>query len=261
MTSKINIIVNGYPKSGTTWLSKLVGDLLDCPVKGFWLQDGDKLTATGLHKISIYDCYKSHHTYEELKSSLNENTRLIYIIRDPRDVVVSGAYHFTFLPIKLKSGLKKLIASPNTRIRVSNLLNQIIPISKRKSKMLNLTVGKSDYPLQWMSNSWGTHVSGFINKNIFILKYEDLLDSPLETCGSILEYLECTISKTQLVKIIEKNTFGKKKQQYKQDNDYFNSRLLRKGIKNQWKKELSQKQIDIVNQEFKSLMSNLGYPE
>jgi len=129
MDSKINVIVNGYPKSGTTWLTKLVGDLL----------------TAGTERVSTYACYKSHHNYDELVDQFNDKTKLIYIIRDPRDIVVSGAYHFSFLPIRMKSVLRRMIKSQTKRTKINHQFSTLIPLAKRKSMMIDLVNGQSDY--------------------------------------------------------------------------------------------------------------------
>ena len=40
--SKKNIIIVGYPKSGTSWLSRLVAELIQCEFLGDWGYDKDK---------------------------------------------------------------------------------------------------------------------------------------------------------------------------------------------------------------------------
>ena len=35
MIIKNNIVIAGYPKSGNTWLTRLVAEVLKCPVVGF----------------------------------------------------------------------------------------------------------------------------------------------------------------------------------------------------------------------------------
>jgi hypothetical protein len=259
MDSKINVIINGYPKSGTTWLTKLVGDLLNCPVEGFWQYGDDYLTTTGTERVSTFACYKSHHNYEELVDQLNQKTKLIYIIRDPRDIVVSGAYHFSFLPVKIKSVLRKMIKSQTRRIKINHQLSTLIPLATRKSMMIDLVNGQSDYQLKWMTTSWMEHLSPFVNNNNYILRYEDLLQDTTAECRRILDFLDYEVSSIQLSNIVRSNTFDNQKQQFAKSQDYFNSRLLRKGKHQQWIDELESDQIDSIIQNNLSLMSRLGY--
>jgi len=261
MDSKINIIINGYPKSGTTWLTKLVGDLLDCPVGGFWEYGDDYLTTYGTERVSRFTCYKSHHTYSELVDQLNEQTKMIYIVRDPRDIVVSGAYHFSFLPLRVKSVLRKMIKSQTKRTKFNHKLSSMMSLAKRKSMMIALVNGQSTYQLKWMSTSWIEHVNPFINKNIFILKYENLLADTTEECRKILAFLDSKLSSDQLDAIVKNNSFESKKQHYTESQDYFNIRLLRKGKKQQWRDELTPDQIDTIVQYNLPLMRHFGYSD
>ncbi len=259
MDSNINIIINGYPKSGTTWLTKLVGDLLDCPVKGFWQYGDDYLTTTGTERVSTFACYKSHHTYEELQDQLDDHTKLIYIVRDPRDIVVSGAYHFSFLPLRVKSLLRRIIKSPTKRMKASHVLDKLISLSKRKSMMIGLVNGQSQYQLKWMSRSWQEHITAFKDKKVFILRYEDLLEDTAEECRKTLSFLDYELSDDQLDHIVKNNTFESQKQQYIESQDYFNTRLLRKGKQQQWRDELTPDQVTRITQPNLSLMLHYGY--
>ena len=42
-----NIIVAGYPKSGCTWATRLLAELVGCPVAGFWNSDKDEIAIEG----------------------------------------------------------------------------------------------------------------------------------------------------------------------------------------------------------------------
>jgi len=51
------ILVVGYPKSGNTWLTKLVAALVDCPSKGYLEQDERiEISQEGLNRNSNYEC-------------------------------------------------------------------------------------------------------------------------------------------------------------------------------------------------------------
>ena len=95
---KKKIIIAGYPKSGNTWLTRLVANLVDCPVAGFWGSDHDEIASEGASRMSEFECYKAHQTYEDLIqcSDWSGDCSVIYIIRDPRDVALSGANFFRF---------------------------------------------------------------------------------------------------------------------------------------------------------------------
>ena len=104
------ILVVGYPKSGNTWLTKLVAALVDCPSKGYLEQDERiEISQEGLNRNSNYECWKSHHMLHELQETISCNDKIIYIVRDPRDLAISATHYLKSPPIQkaLDLGFKK----------------------------------------------------------------------------------------------------------------------------------------------------------
>lgn len=61
------IIIAGYPKSGNTWLTRLVAEIVGCPVTGFLYSQHFEIAKEGGDRKSEFECFKSHHKYYELK--------------------------------------------------------------------------------------------------------------------------------------------------------------------------------------------------
>lgn len=79
------IYINGFPKSGNTWLARLLGDVLDSPVKTV---KGIALADEGAERKGDY-VIRQHHLITP-----EDAFGVVYIYRDPRDVVVSAAHYW-----------------------------------------------------------------------------------------------------------------------------------------------------------------------
>jgi len=67
---KKNIFIIGYPKSGTTWLARLLAEIIACPCKGYWGKrrtNRDEYATEGLKRKSEFRVWKGHHSVEILK--------------------------------------------------------------------------------------------------------------------------------------------------------------------------------------------------
>ena len=84
--SKEQIHVVGYPRSGNVWMSRLLGDALDSPVKS----GGGKVSIAdeGLDRTGNYVIRQRH-----LKRLPSEG-KIVFVYRDPRDVAVSFAHYW-----------------------------------------------------------------------------------------------------------------------------------------------------------------------
>ncbi len=88
--TQASILVLGYPKSGTTWLSRLLGDALDSPVGGLD-SDGDHLciATEGQDRPGPYHIRQGHSVPEDAPEG-----KKVIMLRDPRDVAVSVRSHW-----------------------------------------------------------------------------------------------------------------------------------------------------------------------
>lgn len=219
--------VSGYPKSYTTYLARLIGDVLDCPVGGSISSDDKKEPATeGLDRKGSFIVRKGHYRLIEdstlplipkahtLNLAKYTTEPIIFIIRDPRDIVVSGAFYHrkTFL----------------------DYAKQMI-----EGQLYGL--------LRWDEyiNEWTVLTSGLAQ----FIRGEDLLDDP----ESILRwYLTVSYDESRLKPAIERQSFENRKRDDKH-------RLLRSGKSGEYKKYLDKKIIDMIESEFKDVMLEFDY--
>lgn len=143
---------------------------------------------------------------------------VIYIIRDPRDVIVSYAKH------------------------MGESIDQAIEHFNNNKQMLTDDRGGTltDYV-----SDWSTHVMSFFNSkahNVKIIRYEDLLTNPYGEFIKILKHFSISINETQLVNAISLCDFfrlqrqeienGFKERSNKSDKFFTHGRSVYKDILN-----------------------------
>ena len=184
--------------------------------------------------------FKTHHFFGEInnyKFTNATNTLLfIYLIRDPREVLVSYAAH---------SGMSF------DSILEFYVEDQIA----RKAKMESIVNWDIHY------RSWKSFKSV---PSIFI-KFEDLVQDPKENFRLLIKFLskhiDISLDEKLLNKTIKLTMFDKLKQlenkygfKESKENNFFNSGQL-----DSWKKLLNKKQIKKVENKFYKEMKELGY--
>lgn len=235
-----NIVVAGYPKSGTTYLTKLLSDLLDSPIEGFLDQPSHEEIAKTKNKFatSEYGIYKAHQTINDLRISKTKIFRTIYIVRDPRDVIISGANFFN---------------KPKHQL--------LYPVGVRDSleaMTKNVIYGGR---LPWCQTKWSEHVIEYLrpSSDKIILRYEDLINDPLSSLKKISKFLNVSKKDNELNSIIKDNDIEKKRNEAILENNEKYLRYLGKGKVGEWKTTLTEKQIDEVERHLHSVMTVLNY--
>ena len=153
--------------------------------------------------------------------------KVLYIIRDPRDVVISMS-RFTFTPYRLKY-FPQADPSPETFL---------------------------DRNLVESSRAWVRHVAGHLkeakNLDIHIIFYERLLKNFEEELSRLLAYLEVGLDKGGMARVVEDARFETMKSVSPQH--------VRKGESSQWTGALTDRQVQSVTSVAGALLKELGYP-
>jgi len=235
LKQKKNIIVVGYPKSGTNWLSRLVAELLQCNFLGDW--GFETVNASSIKRensVSEFQVYKSHHIQNEIENASDKKVyKIIYIIRDPRDIVISGAHFFNFSS-PLGSFFKKF--------RLNNLLKDL-SFEKKKKKMIRaILYGNNKNKTFWLGVPWSLHYKDYLKKEVLFIKYEDLLKNPENELESILNYLDLKVNYQHIKESIRNQSFQKRQKEVLQQEHKNLIKLVRKGSSGYWKNEFTEEE-------------------
>lgn len=226
-----------YPKSGTHWLNEIVrliqtkGDptLLQSTFANErtpWIEfennyrvlnskEGPRLMASHL-PIQLFP-----------KAFFSSKAKVIYLIRNPRDVLVSGYHYFNALTQKKEKVPWEIYFE-------------------------NFMQGKSYF------GSWFEHVRGWISlrkrENILVLSYEELKKDTRNAIKKICEFLGENLESRLLELVLKNSSFEIMKERRKSqphrsniDKDAF---LMRKGITGDWKNHFTVAQAEAFDKAF-----------
>ena len=204
----------------------------------YYLLAQDKLNLN--NKINIIKTHCFAGKVEGIDFTNSENTAgFIYIVRDPRSIAVSNAYHEE---VDFDYSVDQIL-NPN---RFS--LIQDIYLEFRSS-------WKNHY-LSWSKKNW---------HNLFI-KYEDLHLDPFSNFKKILFFIKkfrpIEINDEKIKEVIEKISFKNLSQvekNYGFKENASKEKFFRKGIIDEWKKTLSKKLILKIEDNCKNEMRELDY--
>ena len=251
------IYVIGYPKSGNTWVARLLSDLLDSPIEA----GDDPINQADNSKEfhGYYRIIKGHYSRSNRPAYISNHSKIIYIVRDFRDVLISGFFfsHNNFPEQKIVINSKERFSSfyklyfyhqlrRMTKKWVSHELTLLRNFIYRSPKN---TVG-----------SWNDHVEYWIGQpNIVVVRYEDLLNNPFETVEKILSGIDVCQHFLNIDETIERQSFSNRKNGFLRSNDKANFKFLRNGGSGDWKRFLNEKAIKRIEITHGRVMRSLGY--
>lgn len=221
------LFVMGLPKSGSTWLEKMISsypgycDLLIPEASlakpgTFYLPDD---TFTRMKDMLVLT--KMHILATDHNVSVIDKARVPYVIlyRDLRDVCVSDYHYMNLTPW-------------NTRYElVSNMtLSQYIDQFHKN--------GLADF-CKWI-DLWDQKRD---KKRSLLVRYEDMLEDPHGTLKKILNVYELPATDERVNEMVEKNTFTKLSGGRERGQEKTSS-FFRKGKAGDWKNHFTQEQAD-----------------
>ncbi|MBT5434029.1 MAG: sulfotransferase domain-containing protein [Rhodospirillaceae bacterium] len=162
----------------------------------------------------------------------------LYIVRDPRDVVISYADH---LGISIDRAIA-VMATEDSQTDASEK-------------------GVTEFIGSWSQNVTGW--TGQAGATVMVVRYEDMLDKPKETFGGVVRFLHLDRTSQMIRKAIENTRFDKLARQEARDGFGERSpkqhRFFRRGRAGGWRAKLSDDEAARIVADHGAVMRRFGY--
>lgn len=267
------IFVIGYPKSGNTWFARLLADALDSPMVGG--KNPIDIADIGLNHSHSggYIIHKLHHSERSRPAYIREGSKVFYIVRDVRDVLVSGFFHFHRNAGEDKYTLKASCVASHLFYRyyffweTSRMIKkwQGTEIDMFKHKIKRLLGALYHFENEKNANglhigNWSEHVNYWIEfPNACVVRYEDLLADTYTTLKNLFGKTGIRCSEQHLIEVIKRQSFKVRKKEFQKKGDQINTKFMRKGVAGDWKRFLDEKLIQRIKKAHGPTMNRLGY--
>lgn len=272
------IYIIAYPKSGSTWIKRLVGEILNSPTGHISKTEGPLIeiddgscTLDGKYLI-----LHSHYSDKDKPKLINIESKIIYIVRDFRDVLVSAFFHHYRID-------KNLVLKSPENLKMNTKLKRIfwrgivfnLEIQKMSRYWASISGGTSWFgflkgviSMRWLSDltgsgvgRWDSHVLFWkcFSPNVAFIKYEDMLRNPAIVVANALDKIEIPFDEDKINVAVENQSFSKKKKQFIEQNLVEKATFMRKGERGDYVNYLSDRTLKIIYKRYQNVMKDLNY--
>lgn len=213
-----------YPKSGGTWLGRMLSDCLDLPL----------IQKTRL-PVAMPCVLHGHWAPDP------DPTNTIYVYRDGRDVMVSYYFHVLRAP---DHGPNKRPSYLTGEVRKD--LPKFIETESRNPRSSKL--------------AWSEHVQSWLSlEHVPRVSYEELLSDTESALQGVLNDLHQTVSVSRIGDAVDRHSFTRLSQRAPGDED--SASFLRKGIAGDWRNHFTQTAARAFEASHGNALRALGYEE
>jgi hypothetical protein len=240
-----DIYLVSYPKSGNTWTRFLVANLAHPEDRADFANinrltpDPEALSRRYLKSLPRPRIIKSHLAFRPAYR------KVIYIVRDPRDVVLSQ-YYFNIKRRTIEEGFS-----------IERFVTEFIAGQR----------SEPDY------GSWGENAASWLAARgysafFLLIRYEDLLTQATTELAKIAGFLGIEADATRLAEVVKLSSAeqmrGLERKQAHLWSSTKDTRLdkpfVRSAQSGGWRKDLPEKSVDQIERAWGPLMGTLGYP-
>lgn len=231
-----------FPRSGNTWMRVILAEIL-YGKSGDGLDDlqyfiPDNQVRFNLNRLvdSEFHVVKSHYPLNYSDSKTKKYNRVIYLIRDPRDVVVS---HYRYMSAR------------------------------------GYTTDFDNFLIDWVTGriwptSWREHVNSWIgidsktnDFNICIIRYEDLLSEPIAQVQKAVDIIGIEANLNTVQRALDlasaENMRNKEKLGLRKGEDVVGMKYIGEAVDGQWKAKLNSNQVKLIEEHANVEMRKYGY--
>jgi hypothetical protein len=233
--------IASYPRSGNTWTRFLIANLVhpEHPVTFANIEtiipDATALSSRELKRIPRPRLIKTHEYFEP------RYRRVIYLVRDPRDVALS-LYNFR---------------------RKYGSVDDSYPIEQYVAE--RFLPGDLDIP-------WGEHVGSWLGTRMnqpgfLLVRYEDLLQDPPRELCRLASFLGIAASTEMLSQAIERSSANRLRALEKVEHEAWVTTkgkradvpFIAEAVAGAWKQKLPEASVAVIESSWGHLMNSLGY--
>jgi aryl sulfotransferase len=271
-----------YPKSGNTWLRFLLANYLSdsteplainridlnspYPIMKDFLEEEsvvdpdyltldeanllrDRVMADFVRRSDKVNCIKVHDRRDvgvdgTILLGQGDDWSALYIVRDPRDVAVSLAFHNN---ITVDGAIARLNSPGN-----------IIGGWRRKDRNKHVPQRVGD---------WSGHVASWIDQSdiaVHILRYEDLLTDPIAVFAAVVTFIGWKAQQNRVARAVRFADFAELQRQERQSGFFERpsnaaAPFFRSGRSGAWSEILTTTQVDAITNAHRPMMERLGY--
>lgn len=166
--------------------------------------------------------------------------KVFFVTRDPRELIVSW-YHST---------KKNHLFDKNSRMwRVRQTLSSLDEKSGLTYTIKHfIDKGKFDLLRSW---------AGYNSENFIMVKYEDLISTPIESFRSLFQSIDVQIPEGDFLELI--NAYSFETLTGRQLGEIDTDSHMRGGGRSSWQTQLSQSHLEYIYESTGSLITDLGY--
>ena len=267
-----------YPKSGNTWIraiitsliysedgifnfnllkkvgqfprrdhfNELVDDFTDLNnLSKYWITAQEKINSDG--KLRIFKTHNGNYNFSENDFTNKKNTLgVIYIVRDPRNIISSLSNHYQH----------------DFKFSTDFLLNEKSFLSNKDPNY------KTEENIITLLGSWKNHYNSWKTaSNLLLIRYEDLILDVKSQVNRLSNFFKkfayFYTNEIKINNIIETTSFEllKKKEENEGFEEAVNSKIkfFNSGPKSNWKNIVDEKLIHKIEKSFEKEMKELNY--
>ncbi len=267
-----------YPKSGNTWIRAIIASLIYSEdgifnfnllkkvgqfprrdhfkeltddftdlnnLSKYWITAQEKINSDG--KLRIFKTHSGNYNFSKNDFTNKKNTLgVIYIVRDPRNIISSLSNHF----------------QQDFKISTDFLLNEKRFLSNKDPNY------KSDENIITLLGSWKNHYNSWkLASNLLLIRYEDLILDVKSQVNRLSNFFKkfayFYTNEIKINNIIETTSFEllKKKEENEGFEEAVNSKIkfFNSGPKSNWKNIVDEKLIHKIEKSFEKEMKELNY--
>lgn len=271
--------VASYPKSGNTWIRAFLHNLFDI-LNGVQTKEHD---INAINEFTAWDLAASRYerhlgkpakraTRAEIaaarpivQAEMADQTQGLALVKTHHALVMDRG--FPAINLKVTSGAIYVVRNPlDVAISFSHHMGIDLDDTIERMALPNTETAVTDTSVYEVYGSWSEHVRSWTERPqraFHVLRYEDMLASPVVTFGALARHLLLTPNAVQLIEAIDRSSFRALQRQeaksgFREKPDTADT-FFRVGKAGQWKDVLTRRQIRRIVETHGEQMRRFGY--